>query len=80
ALKNRIRAHIPNAVHEYDATWRGDKPDIDLKAFCDRVYAVLEQAIKVEIATQQSLTAQQIEQNAHDAFRDERGRLVIGRD
>jgi len=80
ALKNRIRAHIPNGVHEYDATWRGDAPDIDLKAFCERVYAVLQRAIEAEIATQQSLTPQQIEQNAHDVFRKERGRLVIGRD
>jgi len=80
ALKDRIRRHIPHNVHDYEATWRGDAPDIDLKAFCDSVYVVLHSAIEAEIATMQTLTAQQIEQDAHDAFRDERGLLVIGRD
>ncbi len=80
-LKQRLRNHLPNNIHEYRAVWSGSDLSTDhIKSFCDDVYKVLARAIEAEASTSNSTSPLTIERETHAAFMSDRTQHFVGRE
>ncbi len=66
-------------VYRYESPWRGDKPESDLDALCERVRQDLQRIIDAELKAFQRRPELDREKEAHREFAGERSRHFIGR-
>ncbi len=81
ALKDRIQGHIgEKSVCRYRVPWRGNGIDAgDLKEFCEQAWKQLSEVVEQQIATLSKVPADELEEQAHHHFGEERCRRFVGR-
>jgi len=79
-LKGHLEERLPkNHVYRYEATWKGNRSESDLKALCEQVSKDLRDIIDAELQAFQQRADLKREKEAHHEFAEERSRYFIGR-
>jgi hypothetical protein len=79
-LKAQLRSQLPEShIHEYQAVWKGDYPESDLKTLCNRVRDDLKTIIDAELRDYRRCPELEREIEAHHQFAVERCRYFVGR-
>lgn len=80
ALKDHLRAALPDHAYEYPVAWAGTAPSTDhIAILCADVRAALTSVIDAEIATLEAVPPLERERAAHAAFAKERSSGFVGR-
>jgi len=81
ALKDRIQRHIGDrSVCRYRVPWRGNGTSAgDLKEFCEQAWKQLSEVVEQQIAALAEVPPDELEEQAHQHFGEERCRRFVGR-
>ncbi len=81
ALKRRIQGHIgERSVCRYRVPWRGNGIDAgDLREFCEQAWKQLSEVVEQQIAALAKVPPDELEEQAHHHFGEERCRRFVGR-